>query len=379
MALSRRAFVRNAGVGGAGLFLARRAWPAGTVRPNPAAGTGRPLLLHNNENPVGPGETVLRSLRAALGDTRAGRYPFAQIQALNKAIAQRYDAPVDSVVTGCGSTEILRTALQVFTSPSRPLVAGIPTYEAPSAYAELIGTPVRAVLVDATLRLDLAKMAEAAKGAGMVYLNNPNNPTATLLGAKAVSEFIDQVLRASPETTILIDEAYHDYVTDPSHATQIGAALTNPRVVVTRTFSKAHGMAGLRIGYAIGHPETMKRLATWQGNLETNAAGVLSAIVSIKDLPRIEGERTRNTEARRFTLDFFQKAGYQATDSQANFIFVNLRRPAKEFREACKDQGVLVGRDFPPFERTHSRVSVGTLEEMHTAARVFSRILSARA
>ncbi len=284
-----------------------------------------------------------------------------------------------TVLPGCGSTQILRTVIQVLASPSKPVVTGYPSYEEATRYSELIGTPIRAVPVDPAMRLDLSAMADAAKGAGLVFLNNPNNPTATVLPADAVSAFIDRVQTASPETSVLIDEAYHDYVTDPSHRSQIPAALKNPRLIVARTFSKAHGMAGMRVGYAVGHADTIKKLAEWEGVNSCNVAGVIAAIASIKDQARLEPERDRNTRARKYTLDWFARAGFQATASQTNFIFVDIKRPAKEFREACEKEGVLVGRDFPPFEKTYTRVSIGTIDEMKRACDVFLKILSGKA
>jgi histidinol-phosphate aminotransferase len=382
MSLSRRSFVGTLGVLGASVLASRRS-ALGAVpgyAEGPAVAAPRPIPLHNNENPLGPGKAVLDAVRTALGEgAPAGRYPFARVDALQKAIADKFGIAPENVLTGCGSTEILRTAVQVFTSGSRPLVGGIPTYEECTGYAEMIGTPVRAVPLDAAMRLDLDKMAEKAPGAGMVFLNNPNNPTATVLPADAISAFIDRVQKTSPETTILIDEAYHDYVTDPSHKTQIPAAVKSRRVVVARTFSKAHGMAGMRIGYAIGHPDTIKALARWQGNNALNVAGIVAAGVSIKDQARLEQESVRNTEARKYTIDWFAQAGCKSTDSQCNFIFVNVGRPAKEFREACKEQGVLVARDFPPFEKTHVRVSIATLDEMKKATAVFAKVLAAKA
>ena len=118
------------------------------------------------------------------------------------------------------------------------------------------------------------------------------------------------MLTLSPDTTILIDEAYHDYVTDPAHRTQIPCRATNPRVIVARTFSKAHGMAGMRIGYAIGHPDTIKKIASWEGGGFLNVPGLIAAPVSIKDQARLEAERARNTEARKFTIDWFAARGY---------------------------------------------------------------------
>jgi histidinol-phosphate aminotransferase len=281
-------------------------------------------------------------------------------------------------VIGCGSTQILRNAVQVFTSPARPLVAGQMTYEECPSYAEMIGTPVRAIPLTPTLQLDLEATAASAKGAGMVFLNNPNNPTATVLSGNAVDAFIERVLAADRECVVLIDEAYHDYVTDPSHRSQAPRAVKDPRVIVARTFSKAHGMAGMRVGYGLAHPDTAKRLA-WEGSMPLNVAGLLAATASIQDQARIDREQARNTEARRFTIDWFARAGFRSTDSQANFVFVDIGRPAKAFREACREQGVLVARDFPPLEASHVRVSVGTLAEMKSAVEVFGKVLGVRA
>jgi histidinol-phosphate aminotransferase len=281
-------------------------------------------------------------------------------------------------VTGCGSTQVLRVAVQVLTSPVKPLVAGQLTYEECAGYADLVGTPVRAIPLDRGLKLDLGAMAEAAKNAGVVFLNNPNNPTATLLSGDAVDAFIERVHAVSPEAVVLIDEAYHDYVTDPAHRSQVARAVKDPRVVVARTFSKAHGMAGMRVGYAIGHPDTIKRLA-WEGPNALNVAGIVAASASINDLARLERERARNTEARKFTTDWFARAGFASTDSQTNFVFVDIQRPTKAFRDACREQGVLVARDFPPLEKSHVRVSIGTLDEMKRATEVFGRVLAVKA
>jgi histidinol-phosphate aminotransferase len=265
----------------------------------------------------------------------------------------------------------------MFTSTSRPLVSGIPSYEEAMDYAERIGTPVRAIPLDANMKLDLNAMADASKGAGLVFVNNPNNPTATLWGGDAIAAFIDKVLKNSPDALILLDEAYHDYVTDPSHHTQIPLALKNPRVVVARTFSKAHGMAGMRIGYGIGHADTIKKINAWEGSSFLNVPGLAAATASIKDQARLDTERARNTEARKYTIDWFKERGLESTDSQCNFIFVNVKRPAREFRDACRKEGVLIARDFPPYEKSHVRISIGTLEEMKSATETFARALAA--
>src|SRR5207247_6256642 len=133
-----------------------------------------------------------------------------------------------------------------------------------------------AVYLDSEYRIALAKMAAPAKGAGLIFYSNPNNPTATYVGAKATRDFIAKVNRESPDTTILVDEAYFDYVTDPDHDTHVPIAIENPRVLVARTFSKAYGMAGLRIGYAICQKNPSKKVADFDAGAGGTSLNVLA-------------------------------------------------------------------------------------------------------
>jgi histidinol-phosphate aminotransferase len=380
----RRTFVKT--VGGGALALAGGRilqdgrvigpWTRGLDEALAAAETDRPLLLHNNENPLGPGDRALNAIREKLVErgVPAARYTSLAPD-LAALIAARYRCREENVLVGCGSTQILRTATFLFTSRERPLVAGRPAYEECGDVAKLVGAPLKAVPGTRSLHHDLEAMAGAAKGAGLIYFDNPSNPAATLQPASEVKAFVERVNRDAPETHIIIDEAYHDYVTDPGHRSQIPLALENPRVVVARTFSKAFGMAGLRVGYAIGAAETIKKMRGIHYGLGTNVLGLAAAIASFPDQARLEQEARRNAEARAFTIDWFRNAGFGPTDSQCNFTFVNIGRPAKEFREGCAKAGVLIGRDFPPFEKTHARVSIGTLDEMKRAVQVFGKVL----
>ena len=382
MSLSRRAFVRTLGVGGAGvlssnLIGSRTDLWSGSFE-SVLFAQERPIPLHNNENPLGPGNAAIEAMRAVLGanGAKAGRYP-GNAAALTQAISKRYNVPTESVMLGCGSTELLRTATQVFTSRTKHVVGGSPTYEECIGYAYLIGTPIKAVPLDKQLRLDLKGMAAVSKGAGFIFINNPNNPTATIQPTTELEGFVKDVLAASPTTTIMIDEAYHDYVVVPGERSLIPLSLTNPRVIVARTFSKAFGMAGLRTGFVTGHPDTLKVMREWQTGQSMNVLGIAAATASLPDVKRIDEEVKRNDEARRFTIDWFKRAGYDSTESHANFIFVNVKRPVAGFRDACRANGVLVARDFPPYANTHCRISIGTLDEMKRATQVFGKVLGA--
>ena len=168
---------------------------------------------------------------------------------------------------------------------------------------------------------------------------------------------------------ILIDEAYHDYVTIPSYHTAVDIALATPNVFVTRTFSKAYGMAGLRAGYAIGQAPTVKSLQALKTPYTLGTVTLGGALVALGNDPHIASERARNTEVKAFTVKAFADMGITGTDSQTNFLFMDIKRPAAGFRDACRAEGVLVGRDFPPFEKRYCRISIGTMAEMQQRRR----------
>ena len=384
MSFSRRAFVKALGVGSAAALSSTyipRAYDLPEFWSTKLLAQERPMLLHNNENPEGPGERALGAVRDLLGATGAqvGRYPFGLTAGLSRAIADRFGVAPANVMLGTGSTQILRTAVQVYTNATKPLATATPTYEECTQYAELLGSPVTEIGLNSEMLLDLDEMAVAARGAGLVFVNNPNNPTATVHSGDTIGDFIDRVLTASPSTTILVDEAYHDYVTDPSHRSQIPLATRNPRVLVARTFSKAHGMAGMRVGYVIAHEDTVRELQPWHSGNTLNSPGIVAATVSIGDTARLEAEAARNTEARQYTIDWFKKAGFDATDSQTNFIFVKTGIAGQEFRDGCRENGVAVGRNFPPYEKEWARISIGTLEQMQRATEVFAKVLRVNA
>jgi histidinol-phosphate aminotransferase len=384
MSVSRRAFVRNLTVAAPSAISlgarGREAWAAenwpGDQAQAPESDRRQAIRLNSNENPLGPSAPAIEAIERAF--VYSGRYPMNAKPAMmdfRTLIATRNGYKPENVLLGAGSGEILDTAVSAFTSSTKGLVAALPTFESPARAAKDLKRPLQEVLVDDDGRLDLDKMAAAATGAGLVFVCNPNNPTGAVRSADAITAMVQRITQASPQTIILIDEAYHDYVTDPAYATAMPLVATYPNVIVSRTMSKAHGMAGLRLGYAVGGADVIGKLGRWTMPYNANAPVVAAAVVSIQDEAQLAREQRRNTEVLKFTTDFFRAAGFKTSDSQANFIWVNLGRPAKEFGDACAKQGVLVGRAFPPLEKTHSRISLGTMDEMQRAVGVFRSVL----
>ena len=388
MPVSRRGFLSV--VPGAiaidGRLLAARGLEAHFAEAQAQTSRARPVLppgveeirISSNENPLGPGR---RALDAILGKfPEAGRYPFNSSPSetdLAATIAGVYKVKPENVVVGAGSQEILKNAMRAWVSPSKGLVTALPTFENCTAFAKRYSLPLVEVKVDSAMRLDVDAMIAAASAGdtGLVFFNNPNNPTATVHGARTVADMVERIHKASPSTVVFIDEAYHDYVTDPSYATAAPIALSTPNVVVSRTFSKAYGMAGMRIGYAIGMPDTIKPLATLKMPYNASVFGIGAAIAALGDPAHIADERARNTEVRAFTVKTLLDMGVKPADSQGNFLFASIGIPAKGFRDACAKQGVMVGRDFPPFEKSYCRISIGTMDEMKKASDVFRTVL----
>jgi histidinol-phosphate aminotransferase len=255
-------------------------------------------------------------------------------------------------------------------------VVASPTFEAPGRAASAIGAPVQAVPVTADGRLDLDAMAAKAPGAGMFFLCNPNNPTGASVPGTAVAEFVAKVKVAAPEARILVDEAYFDYVDDPGYATAVPLAQADPRLLVTRTFSKIFGMAGLRVGYAIAHPDTLAALRRQGSSGTLSSASLAAASAALADSSHLSAEKARNTAARRFTRERFEAAGYRVLPSSANFLMIDIKRDASTFQSLCREHQIVVARAFPPLT-TCMRLSVGTQAEMDEAVPAMLSLLEA--
>ena len=390
MSVSRRNFLASLGVGSAGVMAlplvssrgreslyayqqvqgtsgtaARRADRLMAARPGM-------IRIDSNENPNGPGQSVYEAIKGALG--MSNRYPTQSEDDLIDAIARSHGVKAENVLLGCGSGELLRASVQAFTSADRALVSPAPTFESSAAFARFIGSKVVEPGLEASLKFNLQAMSDAARGAGLVYFCNPNNPTSTVHTKAEVASYVADVTKRAPETTILIDEAYHEYVADSGYATSVPIAMANPRVFVLRTFSKVFGMAGLRVGYAIGQKATLDKMRPWMLGSNINAPALAAAAMTVGDAQHIVAEVKRNVEARDYTKKFFKDAGYTVAGAEGNFLMVDVRRDVRALKADLIKKNVAVGRQFPPLN-THLRISIGTMPEMKKALDVLHSTL----
>src|SRR6478752_6142633 len=254
--LSRRSFFKTAGLGAP----AAASFPKEILswaEPQRTAQPGGPVLLNSNENAYGPFPSVL-AMKNPFQD--ANRYPDRGYDGLLDRLASLHKVKSDQVVVGAGSTEILKMAACAFTGPGKKLVMAAPTFEAIGSYGAAVGAEVIKVPLAATYAHQLAQMSEAVgKNGGLVYICNPNNPTASLTPRRSLENFI----RELPDNVyVLMDEAYHDFVpVSADYISFLQSPVNDDRVVVARTFSKIYGMAGLRLGYGVTSARTMKLLS----------------------------------------------------------------------------------------------------------------------
>lgn len=334
------------------------------------------IQLNQNESARGPGPKTMQALHSHI-NKRVGRgYSPDHVSELREGIANYYALETSNVQLATGSTPLLQGSVRAFCSADKKFVTPMPTYSTSLNTARQIGAATEEQPLDSSLSVNLDALAAAAPGAGLLYLCNPNNPTGTMHGPGAVEGFVRRVIREAPGTMVHIDEAYINYAKPNKIKTALPLALEFENVFITRSFSKAHGMAGLRVGYALGQEQTLAKISGAWGMGDVNMLGAIAALTALEDKEHIAWEARENAEIRDMVVGAFHEMGFEVGDSNTNHIFVNIRRPAREFREACLENKVLVGRDFPPLEKTHCRISLGSREEMKIAVEVFRKVLA---
>jgi histidinol-phosphate aminotransferase len=382
MLLTRRGFVGTLGLGTAAGVLTGTSLlsslASAQTREAAMKGVfdGGIMQLNQNESARGPGPNTMKAMHDAISK-RVGRgYAPDYMRELQASIASHFDIDTRHILMATGSTPILQGTVRAFCSASKPLITAAPSFTTSEQMARQMGAAVEVIPVDSGMSINLDAMVAASEGAGMVYLCNPNNPSGTIHSPEVMERAIRQILAKSPDTKILVDEAYIDYVDPAAMKTTVPLMKEFKNIIVARTFSKAHGMAGLRIGYGLAHPDTLNEINQAWGMGDVNMLGAIAALTAFEDVDHIAWERKENAEIRAFTVGALEDMGFVVPVSHTNHIFPNLQRPASEVRAACMDYKIAVGRDFPPMQNTNCRISLGSREEMEQAVSAFRKVLS---
>jgi histidinol-phosphate aminotransferase len=319
------------------------------------------IRLNFNENPYGPSPEALEAL-ATCGHL-ANRYPDQTYFQVKDALAQKFNVTRDNIALGCGSTEILRGVDATFLDSNRNVVAPEPTFEAVLEYASVLHAQPVKIPLTSDHRHDLPKMAAACTSkTGVVYVCNPNNPTGTIVTRDEMAAFIRAV---PPATLILVDEAYCDFADDPRYASATEFIAKNPNVIVARTFSKIYGMAGMRLGYAIGAKEPIAQISHQLTQDNGNAAVLAAALVSLADSDHVTSCRTRINDTRRWLCTELAKDSRTFIPSQANFVMIDMGSDTQPFIDQFRTRNIMVGRRFASMPN-FLRVTIGTQQEIES-------------
>jgi histidinol-phosphate aminotransferase len=337
---------------------------AAAVRPLLAKTAPAPVRLSANENPYGPSPAALEAMRAACG--RAWRYPDEAAGQLVDDLSRLHGLPREWFLLGDGSSEILKLAASAY--PGK-LVMAEPTFEAIGAYAKARGSPVVTVPLDATFAHDLARMQ--AEGAALIYVCNPNNPTASVTPKARMTTF----LQSSGASAVLVDEAYHHYADNSDYESVLPLVKKHAGLIVTRTFSKIYGMAGVRLGYAVAQPAVIEKLAAQAAWDSVNVIALAAGRASLADAAWAEQGRRRNAATRARLVADLGRRGFEVIPSETNFVMIDTRREVKPLIAALHERGVDVGRLFPALPK-HLRVTLGKPDEMDRFLREFVAVTS---
>ncbi len=372
LSISRRKFAHLLGVGAAAAIV-RPQFSVATERPSlKTASTGSVVVrLSANENPYGPSAKAHQAMNGSFD--LCCRYPDEANDVLIDKIAKINGVNREQIVLGDGSSEILKLCAETFTGPTQgKLIAAEPTFEAILEYSKACGSEVVKVPLTSDFHHDLAKMG-AASHKGLIYICNPNNPTASITPKNDLREFI---AKTSPGTMILVDEAYFHYADGPDYESVIPLVKDHPNLVVARTFSKIYGMAGLRCGYCVAQKGTIERMHGFQMWDSVNVMALAAASASLDDVDQVNNGRKLTGEAKSFTLSELDKMGYKSIPSQANFIMFDCKEPVDRLIPAMKEKNVAVGRRFPAMPN-HMRLTIGKKSEMESFVSAFKQVMAA--
>lgn len=368
----RRNWLKTAGLAGAFTMFGGATALASEQSPLRIVANNAPktlVRLSSNENPYGPSDKVKQAIID--GFSEACRYPFALARDLKNAIAKKHGVPADHIVLAAGSTEGLRTTGLTYAEHGGEIIAADPTFLAMLDYAEQFGAYVHKVQVDDNLVHDLEAMERrVTSNTRLIFICNPNNPTGTIIPAAKMRDFCDSV---SKKAVVFADEAYFDYITEPNYPSMVELVKQGKNIIVSRTFSKVYGMAGIRIGYLIARPDIAKRL---EENTMAGASipAIFGALKALEDKDFYQFSLQKNNECKQILYKTFDDLKLPYIKSHANFVFFQSGKDVVEMNKMMADKGIQVGRPFPPLTKW-CRISTGKVEEVEAFAKALREVV----
>ena len=371
--LNRRDWLRLAGLGSLATI--------GSSIPSLATPSAAPILprldeeeikirLSSNENPFAPSKRVREAMLEAFD--LACRYPNRHWMKLMNLIAEKEGVQPENIVVTCGSREGLQITGAHYAQGGGEIITAAPTYKAMTTYAVRWGAKVNAIPLNDKLELDIPTMeSHINENTRLIFVCNPNNPTGTLLHPKEMEGFC---ARASEKTIVFSDEAYFDYVTTPDYPSMVKLVKEGKQVIVSRTFSKVYGLAGVRIGYLVA-PAKIAEAIRYRVVGGLNMLAVYAGIAALEDTEFKAYSLQQNEMARQYVYDLCDEMGLKYIPSHTNFVFFQTGKPINKLIDYFKQEGIAIGRPFPPL-LDWCRISMGTMEEMEAFGKVLKKALA---
>ncbi len=326
--------------------------------------------LSANENPFGPSKAAKKAMKKALD--KCYQYPFMHMRELTGKIAEHEGIKENNIMMDAGSSPILLAASLFYAKGGGEIISADPSYNDLPSDAEKHGAKWIKVPLTSDYKIDLAAMdAKINSNTALIYICNPNNPTATLLDTAELKAFCERVSQKIP---VFIDEAYIDYLPDPQSVSMIDAVKKGQNVIVARTFSKLYGFAGLRCGYIVAQPATIKSLSSFStGMMSLSAPTLMAAIAAYQEKDFLAEALKSTQESKDFLYALLKEEGYTYIPSSANFVMFPINMPGNKFSQEMSKRGVSI-RTWKFADKEWCRVSIGRMDEMKAFASAFKEI-----
>jgi histidinol-phosphate aminotransferase len=330
-----------------------------------------PIRLCYNENPYGMSPKAKAAIET--GWVEHSRYDPPSLAMVTKTFATHVGVQPEHVLVTQGSQEVLSIVAIAYGGAGSEIVMPWPSFEGLPDYAEALGAMVHRVPLDAELQHDFAAMdTRITSSVKLVYVCNPNNPTGTLAGHQQLRDFVKS---ASKRAIVIVDEAYHDFIDDPNYTSMTDMVLKGDNVIVARTASKIHGMAGTRVGFAVARPDIIARLKKLvTGN--PNSLGLNAVNASLQDTQYQTFVKQRNREGRELLVSTLKGLGKRVAPSSTNFVFFQAGMPTEKVQDTMRSKGLIIGRTFKPYT-DWCRISIGMPDEMKACVAALPEALRA--
>lgn len=325
--------------------------------------------LNSNENPFGPSVKVRQAMIDAFN--MGCRYPYGKMNELAEMIAKKEGVSRDHIVMAAGSTEGLKATGLTYGMHGGEIITADPVYKSLLTYAEQSGAYINRVGLTKDMGHDLEEMERRVTSqTSLVFICNPNNPSGTLIPKEELVDFCNTV---SDRTIVFSDEAYYDYITEPNYPSMVEMVKAGKNVIVSRTFSKVYGLAGLRVGYLVARPDIAARVRQ-NVMAKANMMAIIGAMAAMDDEAFYDMSLRKNEEAKDLIYGVLDDLGLRYVPSHTNFVFFHTGRDIRTLITQMRAEGVAIGRPFPPLT-DWCRISTGTMADVEQFGTALRKIL----